>query len=334
MLLRHLLLPVAGLYTAGQWIDKVRKSGRRYDSRLPVISVGNLSVGGTGKTPLTLYLIERLQRDSDLLVLSRGYGRRDRAERLWKAGDAPPDPDLVGDEPALMACALGRGALGVASDRAGLLRRIEGDFSRSVVLLDDGFQHYGLSRDLDLVIVDDGTVRAPWPIPAGVLREPPGALGRAGVILVTSDEAHRFATRWKSDGAEIIPMMQQSDGIRAWERDTPYEGAPAVAVCGIARPGRFLGSLKTLGASLVSQLIYSDHHRYDRADVQRILSVMKSSRADVVLTTAKDAVKLARFPELRERIVVAHLRVAIEGEERLLAKVREAITNKLELRNG
>ncbi len=328
MPLRRLLMPVAALYAIGQRIDMARKIRRRYHSALPVISVGNISTGGTGKTPLALRLIELLGGEHELLILSRGYGRAGSGNRLWRAGEPPPDPVLFGDEPSLMARRLDRGALGVSSDRAGFLRNIESDFSRSVVLLDDGFQHYALARDADLVIVDEGTARDPFPLPAGVLREPPGALGRADVLLATSDAAYDLAARWKNEGAEIFRMRQQSGGITRWDDGRPYAGEPGVAVSGIARPERFFESLRSVGAAVVSRSVYGDHHRYGRADAGRIREAMKNAGAEIVLTTAKDAVKLAEHPELRDVLFVMHLRVAIDEEERLLALVRERITNK------
>lgn len=328
MQLRRLLMPVAALYAVGQRIDMARKIRERYHSALPVISVGNLSTGGTGKTPLALRLIERLNGEHELLVLSRGYGRVGSGDHLWRAGEALPGPALFGDEPALMARLLNHGALGVSSDRAGFLRNIESDFSRSVVLLDDGFQHYGLARDLDLVIVDERTARDPFPLPAGVLREPPGALGRAHLLLATSDAAYDLASRWKNERAEIFRMRQESGGITRWGDNQPYAGEPGIAVSGIARPERFFDSLRAADAVVLFRSVYGDHHRYSRADLGRILEAMKNAGAKVVLTTAKDAVKLAEYPELRDVLFVMHLRVAIEGEERLLALVRERITNK------
>lgn len=328
MPLRRLLMPVAALYAVGQRIDMARKIRRRYHSALPVISVGNLSTGGTGKTPLTLRLIERLGGEHRLLVLSRGYGRVGSGDRLWRAGEPPPDPALFGDEPSLMARLLERGALGVSSDRARFLRDIESDFSRSVVLLDDGFQHYALARDIDLVIVDEGSARHPFPLPAGVLREPPGALGRAHALLATSDAAYDLAARWKNERAEIFRMRQESGGITRWEDGRPYAGEPGIAVSGIARPERFFDSLRAADAAVVSRSVYGDHHRYGRADVAGILEAMNDAGAEVVLTTAKDAVKLAKYPELRHVLFVMHLRVTIEEEERLVALVQERITNK------
>jgi tetraacyldisaccharide 4'-kinase len=299
-----------------------------------VISVGNISVGGSGKTPLVAHLIEQLEMHWPVLVLSRGYGRRRTNPFLWHAGDPLPGALEIGDEPALLARRVQRGAIGASIDRAAYLRQIENDFSGSVVLLDDGFQHYALGRDLDIVIVDDRTAMNPAVIPVGDLREPPGGLARAGIILATSDASEEFARRWMSPAAELFRFRSEASMPVRWDdRSVEYDGRRVVAVSGIARPERFAASLRGLHVNVASSLRYPDHRRYGPIDLREISSAMKRAGADAIVTTAKDAVKLATFEELDGKIYVAHLDVVIEREEEFMKLVRSAIERRLQTQN-
>ena len=214
--LQSALLPLAALYEAASYFDGRRKQRRAVGASLPVISVGNISAGGTGKTPVVELLASRLQMASDVLILSRGYGRRDPAPRVWRSGDALPDPSLFGDEPALLARVIRRGGIAVASDRARLLHHLENSFKDAIVLLDDGFQHRRLQRDLDIVIVDDATASIPHRLlPAGRLRERPGALGRAGLVLASSAAARALARKYLT-ADRIFDFRVAIEGIEPW----------------------------------------------------------------------------------------------------------------------
>lgn len=330
---RYTLWPLALVYRAGLGVDQSRKIARRFRSRLPVISVGNISVGGSGKTPLVQLLIERLQQENSLLVLSRGYGRKDSGPVIWRNGDELPSPDLIGDEPALLSRGIQRGGIAVASDRARLLEEIEGDFAGHIALMDDGFQHLQLERDLDIVIVDDRTARGSRLLPAGDLREPPAALRRAHLILTMSDAAAAFADRWKSDSAQVFRTSVNAYGISNW--NTPsrrYEryGDSMLLVTGIAGPERVTAGLARLGLPVAGAVRFRDHHPYSAEDVGRILRKMKEVGAENILTTTKDAVKLCRFPELDGRLFVIDVRMEIEGEMEFLAAIRSAVRAKQE----
>jgi tetraacyldisaccharide 4'-kinase len=327
---RNLLRPIEALYGLGQRIDAARKHARAYRSPLPVISVGNLSVGGTGKTPVVAYLTSRLESSWPPLILSRGYGRRRTAPVLWRAGEPLPAPLLIGDEPALLARRMHRGAIGVAVERAAYLKSIEHQFAGSVVILDDGFQHYALARDLDIVIIDDRTAAGTALLPVGYLREPPRGPARADVVLVRSERAGEFATRWADPSAAIFRFKTVPARPERW--DLPgelYDGRRVVAVSGIARPERFSASLRTLHVDVASSLPYPDHRRYGPVDVREIRGAMARAGADSIVTTAKDAVKLEAFAELAERIYVVDLGVAIEREDELLKIVRAAIEKRI-----
>ena len=265
MTARVLLRPLSALYAALQRLDAARRVGNSVRPSLPVVSVGNLSTGGTGKTPLCIYLIEMLQDESSCLLLSRGDGRRSREDLLWTAGDPLPDPRAVGDEPALIARSIRNGAVAVSGRRADYLMEIERDFPDAVVILDDGFQHRRISRDCDIVIIDAGTAARPAPLPEGVLRETPDGLKRATIILVTSDEAERFARRWGSNTAEIFRMEFRAGDIIPWLKESAGIDPvpmPAILVTGIARPERVRDALRARGIEPAAWLKFRDHHRY------------------------------------------------------------------------
>jgi len=326
MKFRRLLWPLSLAYGAGQRIDRLAKLSGAYRSRLPVISIGNLSVGGSGKTPLALYLVERLQREYGILVLTRGYRRESAGTVLWRAGESLPDYQSVGDEPALIAMHLKRGAMGVASDRASLLRSIEGEFTGHIVLLDDGFQHYRMARDLDIVIVDDRTVENAGLLPAGDLREPPSALRRAHIILATSTRAKEFAYRWRSESAMVLGMRTYLKAIVRWNDGRRYDGNAALLVTGIARSERVPAGLGEQGRAVVGHLRYPDHHQYSRSDVAHMLAEMRRSGGEIILTTAKDAVKLSTFGELAELLYVIEIDIIIDREDRMFEAIESVVT--------
>jgi tetraacyldisaccharide 4'-kinase len=322
--LRALLFPVSLLYALASRFDGRRRARRAWRSALPVISVGNISVGGSGKTPLVALLAERLKKDHPVIILSRGYGRHDSRERVWRAGEPLPDPALVGDEPALLAQSISRGAIAVGPDRARLARAIEGEFPDGTIILDDGFQHRRLARDVDIVIVDDSTATPPHRLlPAGRLREPPHALGRADVVVALSPAAAALAGSFlpaeRVFPGAIVPVAIRRHGSR---EELPA-GAAVVLVTGIARPQRAVDTVAELGARLVRHLSYRDHMRYTSASIAAIARALDEEPDAVLVTTSKDAVKLERARSLADRLFVVDIALRIADEERFLRVVRE-----------
>lgn len=319
--MRALLLPAAMLYRAATVVDRRRKLRRRFVSRLPVVSIGNLTTGGSGKTQIILALLRRLQRERPVIVLSRGYGRADRTPRIWRAGDPAPDPSLFGDEPALLAGELSNGAIGVASDRAMLLRTLEAEFPSGIVLLDDGFQHHRLDRDLDIVIVDSRTARNWWMLPAGPLREHPSALRRADIVLCDSEAAVAFAHRW-APRVPVTMIRQKTLGIcSAANSSVGHPSGAPLLVTGIANPRRVLDSLESVGIVPSAQQRFADHHRYSGSDIRSILASLRESGADWIVTTSKDAIKLVRFPEVRDLLYVLDVEMIVEDIDRIVETI-------------
>jgi tetraacyldisaccharide 4'-kinase len=310
---RGWLSPLVPIYAAGvAWRSRRIESGSEPVRRLrwPVVSVGNLSTGGSGKTPLTIALAKALkERGLSVDVLSRGYGRKSRlAVRVDPDGAA----EDFGDEPLLIAREA-RVPVYVASQRydAGLLAEADGSavLVHGVHLLDDGFQHRQLARDADIVLLN----REDWQdrlLPAGNLREPLTAIRRATVLAIPADnlefEAELHAWGWQG------PIW----GLRR-SMDAPRVDGPVLAFCGIARPGQFFTGLEAAGMRIAARRTFSDHHRYTHADVERLAASALGAGAAALITTEKDAARLGeRALSFNESLPLktAGLRIEIQDE--------------------
>jgi tetraacyldisaccharide 4'-kinase len=246
----------------------------------PVISVGNLSVGGSGKTPFVILLGELLKaRGVRFDVLSRGYGRDTRGVLLVDPGGLPRD---FGDEPLLIARRL-QAPVVVGEDRYEAGRFAEAQFGPQIHLLDDGFQHRGLTRDFDIVLVTPEDARDRL-LPGGRLREPLRSLQRADAVVLTSGAS-----------AESFPVA----GKMIWRvrRGINPQNVPPrpVAFCGIARPQNFLLQLRAAGIDPVAEAFFRDHHAYTEKDVNDLLQLRRQSEAGGFVTTEKDAVNLGGY---------------------------------------
>jgi tetraacyldisaccharide 4'-kinase len=302
---RPLLLPLVPLYRlALATHDQRLVSGRERVRRLsqPVISIGNLSTGGAGKTPLTIALARALTaRGVSVDVLSLGYGRRDRsAARVRTEGAA----EQFGDEPLLIARAAGVPVY-VAAERFDAGRLAEADAApASVHILDDGFQHRQLYRDIDILLLN----REDWHdrlLPAGNLRETLQAARRASAIAIPEQdtELERELRLWGWAG----PVWH----LRR-EMEVPPVTGPVVAFCGIARPDQFFLGLEAAGAKLAAWKVYRDHHRYTPRDLERLREMAANRGVAEVLTTKKDAVRMGALASALPLKTVG-LRVEIEA---------------------
>ncbi len=324
---RPLLLPLVPLYAAGQRLERwLHDHQREYRRSLanPVLSIGSISAGGAGKTPVVLALAQLLQeREYAVRILTRGYKRSSQlVERVDPAGDA----ERFGDEPLLLA-QRSRLPIVVGADRyeAGLLAERSPSPARIVHLLDDGFQHRQLVRDLDLVLLTRSDVNDVL-LPAGNLREPLTALRRADVIVLRADEADSLqdflAALTRETGAPLIWRIRRS--LRFPASATLAASRP-LAFCGIARPESFFTMLTQAARPPASTMTFPDHHRYTARDTNRLLDQARRIGADGFLTTEKDAVKLP--PALRDRLspigplLVPQLEVTFVDEPLVLAQL-------------
>ncbi len=250
----------------------------------PVVSVGNLSAGGSGKTPFVMLLGELLKaRGIKFDVLSRGYGRESRGVLLVDPGGLPQQ---FGDEPLLIARKL-RVPVIVGEDRHQAGQFAEARFGQQLHLLDDGFQHRALHRDFDIVLVtpQDASDRM---LPAGRLREGLDSLRRADVIVLASGaSADQFSAQgkisWRVRRGIVLPAAPMSVPPRP------------IVFCGIARPQNFVLQLRAANIEPVAEAFYRDHHAYDQNDVRELLELKQRSQAGGFVTTEKDAVNLGPY---------------------------------------
>ncbi len=307
--------PLASLFGLG-----VRARNALYDHGMvrarrlqgPVISVGNLSVGGSGKTPFVLLLGDLLKaRNLKFDILSRGYGRKSRGVALVDPAGSARD---FGDEPVLMARRLAVPVI-VGEDRhqAGVFA--EAKFGPQIHLLDDGFQHRSLARDFDIVLVtpEDGRDRL---LPAGRLREPLDSLRRADAVVLTSGASE-----------DQFPL----DGKLVWRarRGIVPTGVPArpVVFCAIAKPKNFVLQLRTAGIEPVAEAFYRDHHAYGESDIRDLLNLRHQSEAGGFVTTEKDAVNLGGYLSALGPVAVVPVKMeladAANAVDTIMARIAE-----------
>ena len=284
----------AGLFRRGIFLQK-RLEG-------VVISVGNLTVGGTGKTPMVAWIAQRLSDSGKRVgILSRGYrgGVRTDSIALPDAGDAPQR--LLSDEVWLLGQRLGpKARVGVGADRYAHGKALE-RLGIEWFVLDDGFQHQQLARDVDIVLID---ATAPFGsgrlLPAGRLREPISALARADVIVITrSEHAPAIEARVRRHSiAPIFYAQTQLDEVRVAE-NTAVAGAPGqwlgrkvFAFCAIGNPAAFFEDVRHWGMELAGRRAFPDHHRYSSGDAARIENEACAASAEVLLCTQKDIYNL------------------------------------------
>ncbi len=279
----------------------------------PVISVGNLSVGGSGKTPFVILLGELLQaRGIAFDVLSRGYRRRSKGVALVDPGGLPRD---FGDEPLLIARRL-RCPVIVGEERYEAGRFAEERFGPRLHLLDDGFQHRQLAREFDIVLVtpDDARDRL---LPAGRLREPLTALRRADAVVLAS-------------GAD--PAKFPLDGKTVWRvrRGVVTSGIPPqpLAFCGIARPQAFFAQLRKAGVDPAAEVVFPDHHQYTDKDLRDLQFVAEQNQAAGFVTTEKDAVNLGGYLASLSPMRVVPVKMDLVDAPRALELMLETLKSR------
>jgi len=307
------------------------KTTDRTQATVPVISVGNITVGGTGKTPMVIWLCNFLRtKDINCAILTRGY-------------KAPAGGGY--DEPAMLIKNCPGTAVVVNADRlAGALEAVKRHRAQ-VLIMDDGFQHRRLHRDIDIVTIDAtlpfGYNRV---LPAGLLREPVSALKRAHAAILT-----RCDSVSKDDLIKLTetiggtnPKMVVAQTIHAPvcvrtadKNDIPLAKLKAkkvFAFCGIANPDAFLATLSRLKANLVGSKIYDDHHKYSANDFNEMCRDAEQSKAEIILTTEKDYNKIICFSGNKGGMVLAYLAVRVQfisGEEQITQLIERSLAGKI-----
>jgi tetraacyldisaccharide 4'-kinase len=307
--MRRILLPFAAGYRTGLALRQIAyRSGLFKMRRLnrPVISVGNLTVGGTGKTPLVMFIAERLlDRGWTPSILTRGY-RRSAGGMVTLAPQTNrrADPRETGDEASLLAAALPKVPIVIGSNRHRAGRMAEERYTVDVHLLDDGFQHWALFRQVDVVTLDVTQDFASGRLlPAGNFREPRSALRRADIVVLTrcdlaDPSRHLQMVAELNPGAEVF---ESTLALRGWmnaldgsavEHDT-MASQRALAFCGIGNPRAFFSSLRQWGIQVAAEVPFRDHYRYGAGDLHRLEGRARAAGAGMLVTTEKD---LANFP--------------------------------------
>ena len=345
-----ILAPLGALYGA---ITETRlalyRRGILSISRLdaPVISIGNITTGGTGKTPLVEYIARTLAAEGrQVCILTRGYGRQNQQARVL-VSDAQKilaGEKEAGDEPFLLAENLqGIAAVISDADRFTAGQWAIRELGSEVFILDDGFQHLRLARDLDVATID---ATNPWGdgqlLPRGRLRERRGGLARADCILITrADQAEDFdSLRGELDQVSnhrpLFTSAMRVRGLRKFNEPIsssvagakPEIESPVAAFCAIGNPGAFMDQLRNEGYELVGGSVFPDHHRYDQRDVGSIIEKARKAGAKSLITTAKDAVKL-RGLAFDFSCYVLDIEIRIDDEARFIEMIRPAIAPKL-----
>ncbi len=333
--------PLAKIWELGARWGRARGLRRRRALSTPVISIGGLTWGGTGKTPFVLWLATHLREQGlSAAILTRGYRRRVPARQTILEAGAKADVAVTGDEAAILLRS-GVAAVAIGADRWATGRLVEKRFRPDVMLLDDGFQHHRLERCLDIVLLDaldpfgGGAL-----VPLGRMREPIHALARAGLVIITRAEPGRA---YEGIRAEIrrynrhAPVLAARVDPRRWvSASTTESWEPAklpfvrvAAFCGLGNPGSFWNTVEALGYRLVSRWNFPDHHHYRPAEIHRLAAQAKAAGAQALLTTEKDLMNLPqRTAALVEPLALCWLEIALEvvESEELLALIRRTLS--------
>jgi tetraacyldisaccharide 4'-kinase len=307
--------PLSAVFGAGVTIRNALYDRRVFPVKKlarPVVSIGNISVGGSGKTPFIIALGQLLaERGIAFDVLSRGYGRTS-AEIAFV--DPNGSPAQFGDEPLLIARKLQVPVI-VGADRyqAGLLA--EEKFSSKLHLLDDGFQHRRLHRDFDIVMLPAEDQKGVL-LPMGRLREPLTALDRSDAVVLpdSPDRQLRVKNIWHA--RRVVDM--------------PAARGKIIAFSGIGRHRQFFAALKSANLAIADTITFRDHHRYDQRDVDRLLALKKQSSAESFVTTEKDLINLGAFSSQLSPLLTAKLRIELESPQQVVIE----IIKTLEQRSG
>lgn len=319
------------LYDRG-WLAATR-------ARAPVISVGNLAVGGAGKTPVTMALARRLAaRGRVVAVLSRGYGATRRDARVVSDGRAVLlDAAAGGDEPVLLARRLPGVRVLCGPRRAALAEAAVARHQADALVLDDGLQHRALARDLDVVVLDAANALGNGRLlPAGPGREPRSALRRAGLVWLSrvDQAAPQALARWRAEAlaatgrppveSRHAPVdvldgrLERSLGLEA------LRGRRVLLLSGLARPAAFRRTVEGLGAQVVAERRHPDHHRFTPAELAGALAAAAAAGADLVVTTEKDAVRLAPAQAGDPRLAVVRIEAEVLAGQASLDEALDA----------
>jgi len=345
--LRFLLGTAAQIYSAVIWLSNFLHSKgwlKTYHANAVVISIGNITTGGTGKTPLVIWLCNKITQNSKFktqncrcVILTRGYKTTKNLKLKTQ--------NYI-DEPAVLKKSCPETEVIVNPDRVVGAAEAVDKFSAEVLIMDDGFQHRRLARDADIVTIDGlrpfGYGKM---LPAGLLREPVTALKRVDAVVITrcdqitGAELTRIEEKLHSVNPDMLiaksfhaPVCAKSQGGKEISIEE-LKSKKIFAFCGLGNPDTFLNTVKGLGAELVGSKIYNDHHHYTEKDITDIYKQAESSKADLILTTQKDwfATQYA-IRNTQYEILFAYLAIKLKflaGEDKLRGLIENALAGKI-----
>ncbi len=339
-----MLTPLSGLYGLAMKARRAlyqRGLFQVHKIDAPVISVGNLTTGGTGKTPLVEWIARALARQQKrVCILTRGYGRQHASSQVLVSNGREifSDARETGDEPLLLAEKLkGEAAVICDADRVASSRWAIENLDPELFILDDGFQHMRMARDYNIVVID---ATNPWGnrrlLPAGNLRESPDNLARADCIVITraDDVAQTAALKSEIDrlskGRPVflsrmkIVGLRERSGVEEGEAGETVKSVPVAAFCGVGNPESFFAQLRREGYTLCHTRVFPDHNYYTQEEINTLVSQSSERGAHALLTTGKDEVKL-RSLRCEMPCYVVEVAIEIEDGSKFLALIDEAI---------
>jgi tetraacyldisaccharide 4'-kinase len=306
-----------------------------------VVSVGSLSAGGSGKTPLAAAVVRILLEAGERpAILSRGYRRTDSVDGVTVVSDGcrlRADLSRAGDEPLMLARMLPRASVLVSPDRYLAGRLAELHLGATVHVLDDGFQHFQLARDLNILLLDPDDLDRPRVLPAGRLREPLSAARHADVVVVADPNLDRAAIADRLGVPDVFTAIRES-GPAVEETDRAIAEVPAgtrvVVVSGIARPERFEQESREAGLEVTAAMSFRDHHPFTRQDLATIAGRVLETNSALVLTTEKDFVRLLPLRPWPFRVAVRPQSVRVEPAASFAALVLDRVRRRKADRAG
>ncbi len=307
---------------------------------VPVISIGNITVGGTGKTPTVIMIAELIKETGkNAAVLSRGYKGKAK-EEINVVSDGNKilmKPLESGDEPYMTALRLKGVPVITGADRYKTGMYAVEKFGAEVLLLDDGYQHVQLNRDLNILLLDSGSPFGNgYLLPRGTLREPVSYLNRADIIILKGQGARGKGQELNSltRGIPICKSYHINDGFFDMNNNKTIsldaaKGKRGFAFCGIASPESFKNSLKDAGIDIKGFVPFDDHYQFTKEDIVDLINKARETGSEILVTTEKDAVRLKEFEPIPFSVWILKISMEIfEGKEILFSKIREAIASK------
>jgi tetraacyldisaccharide 4'-kinase len=316
-LLSYILWPLSKIYCGIIFLRRAYLSRKKRKFKVPVIVVGNITIGGTGKTPFVIWLSKFLQdRGYSPGIVSRGYGGKSPVYPLTVSSDS--NPKEAGDEAVLLARRTDCPVV-IDPDRVNAVNFLLKNYKCDIVISDDGLQHYGLWRDVEIVLVDsERKFGNDFCLPAGPLREPVTRLEEVDFIIINGEENFYLSNIQKKYTMKLIPGKIYNLFSPELEAETEYFlGEPLHAVAGIGHPERFFAQLRAMGLTIWPHS-FSDHHRFLEKELAFISIESK------IIMTEKDAVKCAYFADYRYWCLPVSAQCESELGEAILAKIKDS----------